>query len=150
MNTHTHTRACHITIMSAVWDLIFCQVYICFLRFLHEVIITSYFLHLSFLFFPHLFFPLFVVFFLSFYFVWTCDPAAAKLQLVASEGGASSHNRLQRCMRRARSLQQRMQLQQEQQQQQKQDSEAGRQQPQQPEQPEEERQQLQERPRYHL
>ncbi|XP_027131674.1 inactive ubiquitin carboxyl-terminal hydrolase 54a isoform X2 [Larimichthys crocea] len=74
------------------------------------------------------------------------NEAVSKLQLVASEGGASSHNRLQRCMRRARSLQQRMQLQQEQQQQQKQDSEAGRQQPQQPEQPEEERQQLQERP----
>ncbi|TKS86014.1 Inactive ubiquitin carboxyl-terminal hydrolase 54 [Collichthys lucidus] len=55
------------------------------------------------------------------------NEAVSKLQLVASEGGASSHNRLQRCMRRARSLQQRMQLQQEQQQQQKQDSEAGRQ-----------------------
>nr|XP_033468945.1 inactive ubiquitin carboxyl-terminal hydrolase 54a isoform X1 [Epinephelus lanceolatus]XP_033468946.1 inactive ubiquitin carboxyl-terminal hydrolase 54a isoform X1 [Epinephelus lanceolatus]XP_033468948.1 inactive ubiquitin carboxyl-terminal hydrolase 54a isoform X1 [Epinephelus lanceolatus] len=68
------------------------------------------------------------------------NEAVSKLQLVAAEGGASSHSRLQRCMRRARSLQQRMQLQQQQQQQ---DSEAGRQQPQQQQ---EEGQQLQEQP----
>ncbi|XP_074501485.1 ubiquitin carboxyl-terminal hydrolase 54-like [Sebastes fasciatus] len=65
------------------------------------------------------------------------NEAVSKLQLVAAEGGASSHSRLQRCMRRARSLQQRMQLQQQQ------DSEAGRQQPQQQQ---EEGQQLQEQP----
>ncbi|XP_042357807.1 inactive ubiquitin carboxyl-terminal hydrolase 54-like isoform X2 [Plectropomus leopardus] len=65
------------------------------------------------------------------------NEAVSKLQLVASESGASSHSRLQRCMRRARSLQQRMQLQQQQ------DSEAGRQQPQQQQ---EEGQQLQEQP----
>lgn len=76
------------------------------------------------------------------YFLLTCDLAAAKLQPLAAEGGASSHSRLQRCMRRARSLQQRMQLQQQQQQ----DSEAGIQQP---EQQQEEGQQLQEQPRYH-
>lgn len=67
-----------------------------------------------------------------------CDLAVAKLQPLAAEGGASSHSRLQRCMRRARSLQQRVQLQQ-------QDSGAGRQQP---EQQQEEGQQLQEQPRY--
>lgn len=78
------------------------------------------------------------------YFLLTCDLAAAKLQPLAAEGGASSHSRLQRCMRRARSLQQRMQLQLQQQQQQ--DSEAGIQQP---EQQQEEGQQLQEQPRYH-
>ncbi|XP_034408750.1 inactive ubiquitin carboxyl-terminal hydrolase 54a [Cyclopterus lumpus] len=66
------------------------------------------------------------------------NEAVSKLQLVAAEGGASSHSRLQRCMRRARSLQQRMQLQQQQQ-----DSEAVRQQPQQQQ---EEGQQLQEQP----
>ncbi|XP_068575476.1 inactive ubiquitin carboxyl-terminal hydrolase 54a isoform X1 [Cebidichthys violaceus] len=66
------------------------------------------------------------------------NEAVSKLQLVAAEGGASSHSRLQRCMRRARSLQQRMQLQQQQQ-----DSEAIRQQPQQQQ---EEGQQLQEQP----
>ncbi|XP_045921165.1 inactive ubiquitin carboxyl-terminal hydrolase 54-like [Micropterus dolomieu] len=69
------------------------------------------------------------------------NEAVSKLQLVAAEGGASSHSRLQRCMRRARSLQQRMQLQQQQQQQQ--DSEAGRQPPQQQQ---EEGQQLREQP----
>ncbi|XP_067336313.1 inactive ubiquitin carboxyl-terminal hydrolase 54a isoform X2 [Channa argus] len=53
------------------------------------------------------------------------NEAVSKLRLAAAEGGASSHSRLQRCMRKARSLQQRMQLQQQQQ-----DSEAGRQQPQ--------------------
>ncbi|XP_008286551.1 inactive ubiquitin carboxyl-terminal hydrolase 54a [Stegastes partitus] len=76
------------------------------------------------------------------------NEAVSKLRPAAAEGGASSHSRLQRCMRRARSLQQRMQLQQQQQQQQQQqDSEAGRQQPQQPEQQQqEERQQLQEQP----
>uniref|UniRef100_UPI0037E738AD ubiquitin carboxyl-terminal hydrolase 54-like n=1 Tax=Semicossyphus pulcher TaxID=241346 RepID=UPI0037E738AD len=68
------------------------------------------------------------------------NEAVSKLQLVAAEGGASSHSRLQRCMRRARSLQQRMQLQQQQ------DSEAGTQQPQQQEQQQEEGQQLQEQP----
>ncbi|KAK2824707.1 hypothetical protein Q5P01_021882 [Channa striata] len=66
------------------------------------------------------------------------NEAVSKLRSATAEGGASSHSRLQRCMRRARSLQQRMQLQQQQQQQQ--DSEAGRQQPQ------EEGQQLQEQP----
>lgn len=69
--------------------------------------------------------------------------AAAKLQSVVAEGGASN-SRLQRCLRRTRSLQQRMQLQQ-----QKQwcNSEAGKQQP---EQQQQEEQQLQEQPRYHL
>ncbi|XP_070696872.1 inactive ubiquitin carboxyl-terminal hydrolase 54a [Pempheris klunzingeri] len=66
------------------------------------------------------------------------NEAVSKLQLVAAEGGASSHSRLQRCLRRARSLQQRMQLQQQQQ-----DSEAGIQPP---EQQQEEGQQLQEQP----
>ncbi|XP_056290839.1 inactive ubiquitin carboxyl-terminal hydrolase 54a isoform X3 [Pseudoliparis swirei] len=66
------------------------------------------------------------------------NEVVSKLQLVAAEGGASSHSRLQRCMRRARSLQQRMQLQQQQQ-----DSEAVRLQPQQQQ---EEGQQLQEQP----
>ncbi|XP_076598793.1 inactive ubiquitin carboxyl-terminal hydrolase 54a isoform X2 [Chaetodon auriga] len=70
------------------------------------------------------------------------NEAVSKLQLLAAEGGASSHSRLQRCMRRARSLQQRMQLQQQQQQ----DSEAGRQQLQQPEQQQQEGQQFQEQP----
>ncbi|XP_041803647.1 inactive ubiquitin carboxyl-terminal hydrolase 54a isoform X2 [Chelmon rostratus] len=70
------------------------------------------------------------------------NEAVSKLQPLAAEGGASSHSRLQRCMRRARSLQQRMQLQQQQQQ----DSEAGRQQPQQPEQQQQEGQQFQEQP----
>ncbi|XP_028278587.1 inactive ubiquitin carboxyl-terminal hydrolase 54a [Parambassis ranga] len=51
------------------------------------------------------------------------NEAVSKLRPAAAEGGASSHSRLQRCMRRARSLQQRMQ--------QQQDSEAGRQQPEQ-------------------
>lgn len=73
-------------------------------------------------------------------FLLNCDPAAAKLRPVVAEGGASSHSRLQRCMRRARSLQQRMQLLQQQQQ----DSEAGREKP--PQQQEE--QQLQEQHRY--
>lgn len=84
----------------------------------------TYFLHLSFHFSLSTFFFSFV------YFVLTCDPAAAKLQPMAAEGGASSHSRLQRCMRRARSLQQRLQLQLQQQQE------------------EEEGQQLQEQPRY--
>ncbi|CAJ1066872.1 inactive ubiquitin carboxyl-terminal hydrolase 54a isoform X3 [Xyrichtys novacula] len=66
------------------------------------------------------------------------NEAVSKLQLVAAEGGASSHSRLQRCMRRARSLQQRMQLQQQQ------NSEAGTQQPVQQQQ--EEGQQLQDQP----
>ncbi|KAM6996882.1 LOW QUALITY PROTEIN: inactive ubiquitin carboxyl-terminal hydrolase 54a [Tautogolabrus adspersus] len=65
------------------------------------------------------------------------NEAVSKLQLVAAEGGASSFSRLQRCMRRARNLQQRMQMQQQQ------DSETGTQQP---EQQEEEGQQLQEQP----
>ncbi|KAM7385161.1 hypothetical protein PAMP_001257 [Pampus punctatissimus] len=51
------------------------------------------------------------------------NEAVSKLRPAAAEGGASSHSRLQRCMRRARSLQQRMQLQQQQ------DSEAGSPQP---------------------
>ncbi|XP_023264340.1 inactive ubiquitin carboxyl-terminal hydrolase 54-like isoform X1 [Seriola lalandi dorsalis] len=63
------------------------------------------------------------------------NEAVSKLRLAAAGGGASSQTRLQRCMRRARSLQQRMQLQQQQQQ----ESEAGR-----PEQQQEEGQQLQE------
>lgn len=62
-----------------------------------------------------------------------CDLDAAKLQPLAAEGGASSHSRLQRCMRRGRSLQQRMQLHQLQQQ----ESEAGRQRPEQQQQEEE-------------
>ncbi|GLD60871.1 inactive ubiquitin carboxyl-terminal hydrolase 54-like isoform X1 [Lates japonicus] len=66
------------------------------------------------------------------------NEAVSKLRPMAAESGASSHSRLQRCMRRARSLQQRMQLQKQQ------DSEAVRQQPQQPEQQQEEGQQLQE------
>ncbi|XP_074531505.1 inactive ubiquitin carboxyl-terminal hydrolase 54a isoform X2 [Halichoeres trimaculatus] len=70
------------------------------------------------------------------------NEAVSKLQLVAAESGASSHSRLQRCMRRARSLQQRMQMQQQQQHQQ-QDSDAGTQQP---VQQQEEGQQLQEQP----
>ncbi|XP_038164230.1 inactive ubiquitin carboxyl-terminal hydrolase 54a isoform X1 [Cyprinodon tularosa] len=41
------------------------------------------------------------------------NEAVSKLRSVATEVGASSHSRLQRCTRRARSLQQRMQLQQE-------------------------------------
>lgn len=114
--------------------------YICFLRFLHEIII-SYFLHLSFHFFLFILSSLCFCFLSVVYFLLTCDLAAAKLQLVAAEGGASTHSRLQRCMRRARSLQQRMHLQQQQ------DSEAGRPQP---EQQQEEGQQLQEQPRYHL
>uniref|UniRef100_A0A3P8NIL8 USP domain-containing protein n=1 Tax=Astatotilapia calliptera TaxID=8154 RepID=A0A3P8NIL8_ASTCA len=68
------------------------------------------------------------------------NEAVSKLRPVVAEGGASSHSRLQRCMRRARSLQQRMQLLQQQQQ----DSEAGREKP--PQQQEE--QQLQEQHRY--
>ncbi|XP_054874577.1 inactive ubiquitin carboxyl-terminal hydrolase 54a isoform X2 [Amphiprion ocellaris] len=70
------------------------------------------------------------------------NESVSKLRPAAAEGGASSHSRLQRCMRRARSLQQRMQLQLQQQQ----DSETGRQQPQQPEQQQEEGRQLQEQP----
>ncbi|XP_026165111.1 inactive ubiquitin carboxyl-terminal hydrolase 54a [Mastacembelus armatus] len=65
------------------------------------------------------------------------NEAVSKLQPVASEGGATSHSRLQRCMRRARSLQQRMQLQQ------RQGSEAGRQHP---EQQQDEGQQLHHQP----
>ncbi|XP_034537917.1 inactive ubiquitin carboxyl-terminal hydrolase 54a isoform X2 [Notolabrus celidotus] len=67
------------------------------------------------------------------------NEAVSKLQPMAVSG-ASSNSRLQRCMRRARSLQQRMQLQQQQQQQ---DSDAGTQQP---VQPQEEGQQLQDQP----
>lgn len=40
------------------------------------------------------------------------NEAVSKLRSAAAESGASSHNRLQRCIRRARGLQQRMQLQQ--------------------------------------
>ncbi|XP_042288359.1 inactive ubiquitin carboxyl-terminal hydrolase 54a isoform X2 [Thunnus maccoyii] len=65
------------------------------------------------------------------------NEAVSKLRPAAAEGGASSHSRLQRCMRRARSLQQRMQLQQQQ------DSEAGSSQP---ELQQEEGQQLPEQP----
>ncbi|KAF1375375.1 hypothetical protein PFLUV_G00219380 [Perca fluviatilis] len=50
------------------------------------------------------------------------NEAVSKLQLAAAEGGAGSHSRLQRCLRRGRSLQQRIQ----QQQQQQQDSEPAR------------------------
>ena len=117
---------------------------------MHEIITRNYFLHL-FLFFPYLFFLLFVFF--SFFFVLYFsvdmrDMAVAKLRLPAAEGGASSHSRLQRCMRRARGLQQRMQLQLQQQQQQ--DSEAIRRQPEQPEQQQDGGWRLQEHPRYHL
>ncbi|KAM4730020.1 inactive ubiquitin carboxyl-terminal hydrolase 54a isoform 2-T3 [Anableps anableps] len=66
------------------------------------------------------------------------NEAVSKLRPVAAEGGASSHSRLQRCMRRARSLQQRMQLQQKQQQ----DSDAVKQEPEQ----QQEEQQTQEQP----
>ncbi|XP_053292874.1 inactive ubiquitin carboxyl-terminal hydrolase 54 [Pleuronectes platessa] len=69
------------------------------------------------------------------------NEAVSKLRPVASEGGASSNSRLQRCMRRARSLQQRMQLQQR-----PQDSEAVRQHPEQQQQQQQEEQQLQEQP----
>ncbi|XP_047191019.1 inactive ubiquitin carboxyl-terminal hydrolase 54a isoform X2 [Scophthalmus maximus] len=51
------------------------------------------------------------------------NEAVSKLRPAAHEGGASSHGRLQRCMRRARSLQQRMQLQQQQPEQQQQEEE---------------------------
>lgn len=98
----------------------------------HDIIRTVIFLHLSICVYPHFFF-----FSLCFgcvgHFLLSHDPAAAKLQLLVAEGEASSHSRLQRCMRRGRGLQQRMQLQQRQQQQQ-----------------EEEGQQLQEQPRYLL
>lgn len=86
--------------------------------------------------FPFVFILIFSFFSLCFgcvgHFLLSRDPAAAKLQLLVAEGGASSHSRLQRCMRRGRGLQQRMQLQQRQQQQ------------------DEEGQQLQEEPRYLL
>ncbi|XP_029927085.1 inactive ubiquitin carboxyl-terminal hydrolase 54-like isoform X2 [Myripristis murdjan] len=69
------------------------------------------------------------------------NEAVSKLRPAVADSGAAGHGRLQRCMRRARGLQQRMQLQQQQQQQQQQqDSEAGNQQP---EQQQEEGQQLQ-------
>lgn len=84
--------------------------------------------YLLFLFFSGLYFLLFGL-------------AAAKLRPAAAEGGASSHSRLQRCMRRARGLQQRMQLQQQQ------DSAAGNQQP---EHQQQGGQQLLEQPRYNL
>lgn len=102
-------------------------------------------------------FFVFLMYFFSLYFLFSCvfciflllcyrtDPlAAAKLQSVVAEGGAGSHSRLQRCMRRARSLQQRMQLQQ---QKQRCDSEADKQPA---EQQHQEEQKLQEQPRYHL
>nr|XP_043873951.1 inactive ubiquitin carboxyl-terminal hydrolase 54-like isoform X2 [Solea senegalensis] len=44
------------------------------------------------------------------------NETVSKLRPVAAEGGASSHRRLQRCMRRARSLQQRLLLEEQQQQ----------------------------------
>ncbi|XP_075902382.1 inactive ubiquitin carboxyl-terminal hydrolase 54a isoform X2 [Nelusetta ayraudi] len=51
------------------------------------------------------------------------NEAVSKLQLLAAEAsGASSHSRLQRCMRRGRGLQQRLQLQQRQQQQQQEEA----------------------------
>uniref|UniRef100_A0A8C6MJ83 Ubiquitin specific peptidase 54a n=1 Tax=Nothobranchius furzeri TaxID=105023 RepID=A0A8C6MJ83_NOTFU len=62
----------------------------------------------------------------------------AVCKLLPLTGGASSHSRLQRCLKRARSLQQRMQLQQQKQQR---DSEADRE-------LQEEEQQLLEQPRY--
>ncbi|XP_041865673.1 inactive ubiquitin carboxyl-terminal hydrolase 54a isoform X2 [Melanotaenia boesemani] len=65
------------------------------------------------------------------------NEAVSKLRPVAAEGGASNHSRLQRCMRRARSLQQRMLLQQQR------ESEAGKQQA---EQQQQEEQQLPEQP----
>lgn len=87
--------------------------------------------------FPFVFILIFFFFSLCFgcvgHFLLSRDPAAAKLQFLVAEGGASSHSRLQRCMRRGRGLQQRMQLQQRQQQQRQ-----------------EEGQQLQEQPRYLL
>nr|XP_046258257.1 inactive ubiquitin carboxyl-terminal hydrolase 54a isoform X2 [Scatophagus argus] len=55
------------------------------------------------------------------------NEAVSKLQLLAAEGGANSHSRLQRCMRRGRSLQQRMQQQQQQRQQPEQEPEEGQQ-----------------------
>lgn len=72
------------------------------------------------------------------YFLLSCDLVVAKLRPASAQGGASSHSRLQRCMRRARSLQQRMQLQQ------RQESAAGNQQL------EQEQQQFPKQPRYHL
>lgn len=103
------------------------------------------FLHFYFSFFS-CFLYFFVCFFLCFvYFSVLVLPhqplAAAKLQSVVAGGGASSNSRLQRCLRRARSLQQRMQLQQ-----QWCNSEAGKRQPEQ----QQEEQQLPEQPRYHL
>ncbi|XP_028983185.1 inactive ubiquitin carboxyl-terminal hydrolase 54a isoform X2 [Betta splendens] len=71
----------------------------------------------------------------------TASDAVSKLRLAAAEAGANSHSRLQRCMRRGRSLQQRMQLLQ---QQEEHSSQAERRQVQEPEQQEE--QQLQEQP----
>ncbi|XP_036071502.1 inactive ubiquitin carboxyl-terminal hydrolase 54, partial [Oryzias melastigma] len=62
------------------------------------------------------------------------NEAVSKLQSAAAEGGASSHSRLQRCMKRARGLQQRLQLQME--------AKAGEQ----PSEQREEEQQLQEQP----
>ncbi|XP_023819371.1 inactive ubiquitin carboxyl-terminal hydrolase 54 isoform X2 [Oryzias latipes] len=62
------------------------------------------------------------------------NEAVSKLQPAMAEGGASSHSRLQRCMRRARGLQQRLQLQME--------VKAGEQ----PAEQQEEEQQLQEQP----
>lgn len=67
------------------------------------------------------------------------NEAVSKLRPAAAESGASSHSRLHRCIRRARSLQQRMQLQQR-------ELEAGNQTPQQPEQQQQEGQKLQEEP----
>ncbi|XP_036978828.1 inactive ubiquitin carboxyl-terminal hydrolase 54a isoform X2 [Acanthopagrus latus] len=49
------------------------------------------------------------------------NEAVSKLQLLAAEGGASSHSRLQRCLRRGRSLQQRLQQQQQEAEQQQQE-----------------------------
>lgn len=46
-------------------------------------------------------------------FLLSCDLDAAKLQPLMVEGGACNHSRLQRCIRKSRSLQQRMQQQQE-------------------------------------
>lgn len=56
--------------------------------------------------------PVFFVCFCTF--LLSCDLDAAKLQPLMVEGGACNHSRLQRCIRKSRSLQQRMQQQQQQ------------------------------------
>lgn len=64
---------------------------------------------------PFLVFIIFCFFLFRFCtFLLSCDLDAAKLQPLMVEGGACNHSRLQRCIRKSRSLQQRMQQQQQQ------------------------------------